>query len=77
MSTLKMVLHVEKTLETTTQKKLLKSQKLASKISVVEFRYNQTIFLQFKVTLFYGNLDEKITSEQKVTSNEQKATRKR
>ena len=69
MSNLKMVLHVEKTLETTIQKKLQKSQKFARKISVAEFRYSQTIFLRFTVTLFHSNLDEKITSnEQKVTN---------
>ena len=75
MSTLKMVLHVEITLKTTIQKKLPKSQKFARKISVVGFRFNQTIFLQFTVILFHSNLDEKITSnEQKVTSNEHKVT---
>ena len=68
-----MVLHVETTLKTTIQKNLQKYQKFASKISVAEFRYSQTIFLRFTVTLFHSNLDEKITStEQKVTSNEQK-----
>ena len=42
---------------------------------MAEFRNSQTIFLWFKVTSFYSNLDEKITSnEQKVTSNEQKVT---
>ena len=67
-----MVLHVEKTLKTAIQRKLRKSQKFAKKISVAEFRYSQTIFLRFTVTLFHSNLDEKITSnEQKVTSNEQ------
>ena len=75
MSTLKMVLRVEKTLKITIQKKLRKSQKFARKISVSEFRYSQTIFLRFTVTLLQSNLDEKITSkEQKVTSNEQKVT---
>ena len=74
MSTLKMVLHVEKTLKTTIQKKLRKSQKFTRKISVVEFHYSQNIFLRFTVTLFHSNLDEKITSnEQKITSNEQRA----
>ena len=74
MSTLKMVLHVEKTLKTTIQKNLQKSQKFARKISVTEFRYSQTIFLRFAVTLFYSNLDEEIASnEQKVTSKEQQA----
>ena len=74
MSTLKMVLHVEKTLKTTIQKKLRKSQKFARKISVAEFRYGQTIFLRLTVTLFHINLDEKVMSnEQKVTSNEQRA----
>ena len=51
MSTLKMVLHGEKTLKTTIQKNLSKSQKFARKVSVVEFRYSQTIFLQFTVDL--------------------------
>ena len=47
------------------------------KISVAEFRYSQTIFLPFTVTLFYSNLDEKITSnDQKITNNEQKARAK-
>ena len=80
MSTLKMVLHVEKTLKTTIQKKLPKSQKFARKISVAQFLYNQTIFLQFTVTLFHSNLDEKITTneqreksiEQRGKSNEQR-----
>ena len=52
MSTLKMVLHGEKTFKTTIQKNLLKSQKLARKVSVVKFRYSQTIFLRFTVILF-------------------------
>ena len=69
MSTLKMVLHVEKTWKTTIQKELRKSQKFARKIPVAEFRYSQPYFLQFTATLFYSYLDEKITSnEQKVTS---------
>ena len=69
MSTLKMVLHVEKILKTTIQKKLQKSQKFARKISMTEFRYSQTIFLRFTVILFDSNLDEKIASnQQKVTS---------
>ena len=75
MSTLKMLLHVEKTLKTTVEKKLRKSQKFARKIYVAEFCYSQTIFLRFTVTLFHSNLDEKITSkEQKVTTNKQKVT---
>ena len=70
-----MALHVEKTLKNTIQKKLPKSQKLARKMSVPEFRYNRTIFLRFTVIFFHINLDEKIISnEQKVTSNEQKVT---
>ena len=70
MSTLKMVLHVEKTLKNTIQKKLRKSQKFTRKIYVAEFRYNQIIFLRFTVTLFHSNMDEKVMSnEQKVTSN--------
>ena len=59
-----MVLHVEKTLETTIQKMLPKS--------VAEFRYSQAIFLRFTVILFHSNWDEK-SNEQKVTSNEQRA----
>ena len=75
MPTLKMVLHDEKTLKTAIQKKLRKSQKFARKMSVAEFRYSQTIFLRFTVTLSHSNLDEKITNnEQKVMSNEQKVT---
>ena len=70
-----MVLHVEKTLKTTIEKRLPKCQKFARKISVVEFRYSQTIFLWFTVTLFHSNLDEKTTSnEQNVTSKEKKVT---
>ena len=54
--------------------KLQKSQKFGWKIFVVKFRYSQTTFLRFTVTLFYSNLDEKVTSnEQKVTSNKQRA----
>ena len=74
MSTLKMVLHVEKNLKTTIQKKLRKSQKFEGKISTAEFRFSQTTFLRFRVTLFHSNLDKKVTdNEQKVTSNEQRA----
>ena len=46
-----MVLHGEKTLKTTIQKKLSKSQKFARKVSVAEFRYSQTIFLRFTLIL--------------------------
>ena len=75
MSAWKMVLHVEKTLKTIIQKKLRKSRKFARKIFVAEFRYSQTIFLRFTVTLFHSYLDEKVTSnEQKITSSEQKIT---
>ena len=56
--TLKIVLHAEKALKTTIQKKLQKSQKFARKISVEEFRYSQTILLRFTVTLFHSNLDD-------------------
>ena len=72
MSTLKMALHVEKSLKTTIQKKLPKSQKFARKISEMEFRYSQSIFLRFTVILFDNNFDEKITSNgPTVTSNDQ------
>ena len=51
MSTLKMVSHVEISVKTSIQKNVPKSQKFARKISVAEFRYGQTIFLQFTVML--------------------------
>ena len=51
MSTLKKVLHVEKTLKATIQKNLSKSQKFARKIPVAEFCYTQTIFGGFTVIL--------------------------
>ena len=51
MSTLKMVLHNEKTSKTTIQKNLPKSKKFARKVSVAEIRYSQTIFLWFTVIL--------------------------
>ena len=65
-----MVLHVEKTLKTTIQKKLQKSQKFARKISVTEFRYSQAIFLRLAVTLRKNN-------EQRPKSNDQRATSKK
>ena len=82
MSNLKMVLNVEKSLETTIQKNLPKSQKFAKKISVEEFRHSQTIFGGFSVILFHSNLDKNVTrnkhkltsDQQNVTSNEQKVT---
>ena len=46
-----MVLHDEKTLKTTIQKNLPKSQKFARKVTVADCRYRQTIFLQFTVNL--------------------------
>ena len=49
MSILEKNLHVEKTLNTTTQKNLPKSQKFAWKISAAEFGYSQTILLRFTV----------------------------
>ena len=80
-----MVLHVEKTLKTTIQKKLRKSQKFARKISVAEFRNSQTIFLRFTVTLFQQATSKRAKSdeqraksnEQKVMSNEQKINEQR
>ena len=82
MSNLKMVLNVEKSLETTIQKNLPKSQKFAKKISVEEFRHSQPIFGGFSVILFHSNLDKNVTrnkhkltsDQQNVTSNEQKVT---
>ena len=44
MSTLKMVLHDDKTLKTTIQENLSKSKKFARKVSAAEFRYSQTNF---------------------------------
>ena len=76
-----MVLHVEKTLKTTIQKKLRKSQKFARKISVAEFRNSQTIFLRFTVTLFHSkqraNEQRVKSNEQKIMSNEQKINEQR
>ena len=74
MPLLKMVLHVEKTLRTTIQRKLQKSHKFARKISVVKFRNSQTMFLQFTVTLFHS---EQRANQQKLTSDEQKVTSKK
>ena len=68
-----MVLHVEKTLKTTIQKNLPKSQKFTKKISVAKFRYSQIILLRFSIILFHSNLDEQVTSK-KVTSKEQECT---
>ena len=55
MSILKMVLHVEKPLKTTIQKNLSKSQKFPRKISVVEFRYSQTIFFAVHSNFAYDS----------------------
>ena len=46
-----MVFHGEKRLKTTIQKNLSQLQKFANKVSVAEFRYIQTIFLQFTLIL--------------------------
>ena len=71
MPTLAMVLHVEKTLKTTIQKKLRKSHKFARKISMAEFRNSQTTFVRFTVTLFHS---KRVTSnEQRAKCNEQRA----
>ena len=68
-----MVLHDERTLKSTIQKNLPKSQIFARKISLAEFRYSQTNLLWFTVILVHSNLNKKVTSnEQKVTNNEQK-----
>ena len=86
MSTLKMVLHVEKTLKTTIQRKLRKSQKFERKISVAEFCNSQTTFLRFTATLSHSkqrankqrvmSYEQKI-NEQRAESNEQRATSKK
>ena len=55
MSTLKMVLHGEKTLKTTIQKNLSKSQTFARKVTVAEFRYNQTIFFAVHSNFTYDS----------------------
>ena len=46
-----MIFHGKETLKTTIQKNMSKSQKFARKVTVVEFRYSQTIFLQLTVIL--------------------------
>ena len=51
MPTLKVVLHGEKTFEKISQKILSKTQKFVRKVSEAEFRYGQTIFLQFSLIL--------------------------
>ena len=53
MPSLKIVLNVEKTLKTTIQKNLPKSQKLTRKISMAEFHYSQTILLRFTLVLLH------------------------
>ena len=51
--------------------KVIKISEIYKEISVAEFLYSQTIFLQFTIILFHSNLDEKVTSnEQKVTSKQ-------
>ena len=59
ISTLKIILRVEKTFETTIQKNL----KFARKISVTEFRYGETTHLGFTEILFHSYLDKKVTSK--------------
>ena len=54
MSTLKMVLPVEVTLETTIQENLSISHKFARKISV-EFRYSQMIFFVVHINFTYDS----------------------
>ena len=55
MSTLKMVSHGEKTLKTTIQKNLPKSQKVAGEVSEVEFCYSQTIFWVVRSNFAYDS----------------------
>ena len=55
MSTLKMVLQGEKTLKTTIQKNLSKSQKFARRVSVTDFRYSQTIFFTVYSNFTYNS----------------------
>ena len=78
-----MALHVEKTLKTTIQKNLPKSQIFARKISVAKFHYSQTILLRFTVILFHSNSDKRSneqrakSNDQPAESNEQRATSKK
>ena len=46
-----MVLNIEKVLKITIQKNLLKSEKLARKITVAELQYSQTILLRLTMIL--------------------------
>ena len=69
-----MVLHDERTLKSTIQKNLPKSQIFARKTSFAEFRYSQTNLLWFTVILVHSNLDEKVTcNEQRAKSNDQRS----
>ena len=75
MSTLKMVLHVEKTLQTTIQKKLPKSHNMQGKHLWRSFVIVKPFFLRLAVISLHNYVDEKITSnKQKVRSNGQKVT---
>ena len=55
MSSLKTVLHVEKTLKTNIQKNFSKSQKFARKVSVAEFHYRKTIFFAIHSNFTYDS----------------------
>ena len=63
MSTLKMVLHVERTLKTNIQKKLPNLRNLQGKYLQRSFAIVKPFFLRLTVILFHSNLDEKITSK--------------
>ena len=73
-----MVLHDERTLKSTIQKNLPKSEIFARKISLAEFRYSQINLLWFTVILVHSNLNKKVTSnEQRAKSNKQRAKNKK
>ena len=55
MSTLKVVLHGQKTLKTTILKNLSKPQKFARKISAAEFRFSQTLFFAVQLNVTYDS----------------------
>ena len=50
-----MVLHAEKTLKTSIQKNVPKSQKFGREIFVAEFRYSQTIFFAVRSNFTYDS----------------------
>ena len=68
-----MVLHVQKTLKTTIQKKLPKCRKFAREISIAEFRYSQTIYFFTVHSNFISQKFGQKNNKQRAKINEQRA----